>query len=526
MQVASSSLVPTTTYPAYHNSYYPALTAPQDFDLKRQYLALLPPQQIIEICLTFDAYVPPYAKTTIWPPDINAAIAALQKPPPTDDSQTPAGPQTTAIMDSLGPSANAPSAPSKAAESPSEPQPPDREASATPGPSSAPVASTSTADQNSTATRPVYPQQPYGYGHSQTAYPHAPYYPPPPAGYPYPSYPGYPPMSNGYTAQGYPPTATSLYNTSALAQGPDGPHADDLPSYEEMIVEALTDSGDPEGCAPKDLFFWMASRYPLQSNFRPSASQALQKAFKRGRFEKSSGGKYRLNATWEGGSTTRRTTRRPQTHSQPQAAGATSGSPFTHAPLVHHHSTTAQAQQPYQNSYGYPYSHYGYPPQPQATPAPQPEKPPAPPPTTGDVSDAYEAAQNILKAINFGNLLQLPPEETNDGATPDQPPSSPPKENNVSAMPTSPADVPVEQPHPRAELQAHLALLVAQLAELAQADGEWLMQEVDPPPPVVQPPPPAPPPVVLPPPPALPPPVLAVPEEDEDSDDGDMEEVA
>ena len=123
--------------------------------------------------------------------------------------------------------------------------------------------------------------------------------------------------------------------------------------------------------------------------------------------------------------------------------------------------------------------------------------------------------------------MQLPPEETNDGAAPDQPPSSP--ENNVPAMPTSSADLPVEQPHPRAELQAQLALLVAQLTELAQADGECSMQEVrgeqDPPPPVVQPPPPAPPPVVLPPPSILPPPVPAVPEEDEDSDDDDMEEV-
>lgn len=151
----------------------------------------------------------------------------------------------------------------------------------------------------------------------------------------------------------------------------------------------------------------------------------------------------------------------------------------------------------------------------------------------GDVSDAYEAAQTILKAINFGNLLQLPPEETNDGVAPDQPPSSPLKENNVPAMPTSSADVPVEQPHPRAELQAQLALLVAQLTELAQADGECPMQEVqgeqDPPPPVVQPRPqpphPAPLPGVLPPPSIPPPPVLAVPEEDEDSDDDDMEEV-
>jgi hypothetical protein len=68
-----------------------------------------------------------------------------------------------------------------------------------------------------------------------------------------------------------------------------------------MIVEALQEATDSEGCAPKDLFAWMASRYPVQSNFRPSASQALQKAFKRGRLEKSNSGKYRLSATWEGG---------------------------------------------------------------------------------------------------------------------------------------------------------------------------------------------------------------------------------
>jgi hypothetical protein len=81
----------------------------------------------------------------------------------------------------------------------------------------------------------------------------------------------------------------------------EGQSADDLPSYEEMIVEALIDSNDPEGCAPKDLFTWMAARYPVQSNFRPSASQALQKAYKRGRLEKSINNKYRLNSAWEGG---------------------------------------------------------------------------------------------------------------------------------------------------------------------------------------------------------------------------------
>jgi len=93
--------------------------------------------------------------------------------------------------------------------------------------------------------------------------------------------------------------------TAAQPSQPHDPYnthsGDDLPSYEEMIVEALIESTDPEGCAPKDLFTWMASRYPLQSNFRPSASQALQKAYKRGRFEKTSSGKYKLNTTWEGG---------------------------------------------------------------------------------------------------------------------------------------------------------------------------------------------------------------------------------
>ena len=76
---------------------------------------------------------------------------------------------------------------------------------------------------------------------------------------------------------------------------------EDLPSYEEMLVQALQAHNDPNGTAPKQLFQWMAATYPLQANFRPSASQALQKAFKRGRFEKNKEGKYRLNASWEGG---------------------------------------------------------------------------------------------------------------------------------------------------------------------------------------------------------------------------------
>ena len=61
------------------------------------------------------------------------------------------------------------------------------------------------------------------------------------------------------------------------------------------------DMDEREGAAPRDLYIWMAQRWPLQTNFRPSASQALQKAYKRGRLEKLENGKYRLNPGWEGG---------------------------------------------------------------------------------------------------------------------------------------------------------------------------------------------------------------------------------
>ncbi|KAF8188368.1 hypothetical protein BJ912DRAFT_400365 [Pholiota molesta] len=172
----------------------------------------------------------------------------------------------------------------------------------------------------------------------------------------------------------YPPQP-AMYNNMMPVQHPpqhEGVAADDLPSYEEMIVEALTGCADPEGWAPKDLFTWMASRYPVQSNFRPSASQALQKAFKRGRFEKSSNGKYRLNVTWNGGNTSRRTTRRPQTQNSQSTSGSSAPAPpFTNTPLVHHHHgstnsthppATSAAQSTYQSPpFGYSYPPHGYP---------------------------------------------------------------------------------------------------------------------------------------------------------------------
>lgn len=265
---------------------------PQDHELKKQYLALLPPQQIIEICLTFDIHVPPYVRSTIWPLDINAAIAALQKLMHNNENSRAEAPPAMGSLTVAG-SASPSDEPAK----PDEPQPPDKSASTSLQPQLGGQVNTQTP-----IPQPPYPYQQYGFHQPQSGYPHASYYGHPPPGYaPYPS----PYPYQQFSLHPPPPTQPTPIQLPPPSQPQDAfrdqPAADDLPSYEEMIVEALTDCGDPEGCAPKELFMWMASRYPLQSNFRPSASQALQKAFKRGRFEKSRGGKYRLSATWEGG---------------------------------------------------------------------------------------------------------------------------------------------------------------------------------------------------------------------------------
>ncbi|KAF8744990.1 hypothetical protein AX14_012002 [Amanita brunnescens Koide BX004] len=450
----------TRPHVLYHNPYQ---LGPQDYELKRQYLALLPPQQIIDICLAFDVHVPPYIKSTVWPLDLKAAIALLTKTPHSEFS--PARTGNVPVMDSL---------------TDSQTDAPDRspaDAPPTENPPSAPPNSTEVAPPSSTTPAP---QTSYTY----PSYPHAPYYPPPPAGYPpYPHpYPGYPPP-NGHTV----PPPPGYHHHPLLAGGstshPSQPHdpystqsGEDLPSYEEMIVEALIESTDPEGCAPKDLFTWMASHYPLQSNFRPSASQALQKAYKRGRFEKTSSGKYKLNATWEGGNTTRRTTRRPQTHLQSTAPSSSSTltPPFTQQPRI-----PAGLRPPYPaQPYGYPY--------PSAPGCPQPLRSPSqPPPALSDIpssdKEVYETAHDILKAINFGGLLQLSNSNENNeihennaaGSTNGDAASGPPNiipdeqvdgDNTTSeaiAMTTSPTVS-------RAELQARLVLLAAQLGAIAK----------------------------------------------------------
>ncbi len=91
-----------------------------------------------------------------------------------------------------------------------------------------------------------------------------------------------------------------------IVQGPLGTST--LPSYEDMIVEGLRVMGE---APPRTLFNWMQVTYPLTKKFRPSAHQALQKAFKRGRLLKT-GSMYRINPSWSSPGESRKPTRRPQ----------------------------------------------------------------------------------------------------------------------------------------------------------------------------------------------------------------------
>ena len=254
---------------------------PETVALKRTYLSLLTNQQVIDISITLDLYAPTHIRNTVWPYDLKVAIASLlasqTKPVPSEnhsaDDQSKQG-------DGSNQTSNGHEPPPMA----SLGQPPQEP------PSEAQDHSQQSNSHSQPQPPPPPPVQYYPYQTPQVPpYPHAPYY-----GHGQhqpPGIPGFlpPPMHYG-----------TMYTRPPVTR-PDG-STEDLPSYEEMIVNALMEHPDPEGAPPKDLFAWMAARYPLQTNFRPSASQALQKAFKRGRLEKGPGGKYRLNASWEGGS--------------------------------------------------------------------------------------------------------------------------------------------------------------------------------------------------------------------------------
>ncbi|KAI9598584.1 hypothetical protein BDF19DRAFT_182364 [Syncephalis fuscata] len=59
-----------------------------------------------------------------------------------------------------------------------------------------------------------------------------------------------------------------------------------LPSYEDLCVEAVLDMDNENGSLPKRIFEWIASNYPVAANFRPSCSQALQRAYRKGKLDK------------------------------------------------------------------------------------------------------------------------------------------------------------------------------------------------------------------------------------------------
>ncbi|KAF9065270.1 hypothetical protein BDP27DRAFT_65893, partial [Rhodocollybia butyracea] len=374
-----------------------------EHERKRRYLSLLPPPQVIEICLTFDIHVPPFIKATVWPADLDASISALQ------------------IAAERHVSSHNVSSTAEPNPKPNQPLKPPNTATEAPGP---PSASGSYQPQRfSYAAQPAYPHTPYYAQSSWSSYTQPPYS----VTHPYVPPAVLPPTSL------HPPH----YPESTMSSTPP----EDMPSYEDMIVEALNDDvRDPEGLAPKELYIWMSNHYPVQANFRPSASQALQKAYKRGRFEKSSSGKYRLNPNWKGGNTTRRTTRRPQTHASSVAAAR--------FPSLLPPSSKS-------STYSHPSSYsLSYLPATTAQPAdPHPEE---------DLGDAYEAAQHILRALNFGGeMLKMPVDHEDEAVSTSQ------AARTSSHVDTNPSSADVESV--RAELQVQLVVLAAQLSEIGGA---------------------------------------------------------
>ncbi|SNX86526.1 uncharacterized protein MEPE_05235 [Melanopsichium pennsylvanicum] len=113
-----------------------------------------------------------------------------------------------------------------------------------------------------------------------------------------------------------------------IVQGPLGTST--LPSYEDMIVEGLRVMGE---APPRSLFNWMQVTYPLTKKFRPSAHQALQKAFKRGRLLKT-GSMYRINSSWSDPGESRKPTRRPQVgRDHPMVTSGLNGEVLAVSPL-------------------------------------------------------------------------------------------------------------------------------------------------------------------------------------------------
>ncbi|KAJ3785208.1 hypothetical protein GGU10DRAFT_387642 [Lentinula aff. detonsa] len=423
MQVGTS---PQTTLYQLHQQGYVPNSAADDYERKRRYLSLLPPPQVIEICLSFDIHIPASVKTAIWPSDLDEAINTLQKASG-GKSVPPSTPSYSSVNTNPEPLVH-PEAPNTATEVPGPPGP----STITSNPSGSGI------QRFSFATQPAYPHTPYYPQASWSSYSHPPYGAPQPYG----------------PTQPYAPPPLPIHRQQPHYQ--EAQSSDEMPSYEDMIVEALNDVRDPEGLAPKDIYSWMVDHYRVQANFRPSASQALQKAYKRGRFEKSLTGKYRLNPHWKGGNTTRRTTRRPQSHSNslPPPPPHTRHPSFPNSQLNHANKMPAFLQPSYMLSY----------PPTTGQQSHLPEDDPA-----GDIGDAFEAAQHILKALNFSGDLLKSSQGPKVDSTPAPPISFELATENVA---DTSVEVEMNADGVRAELQAQLLLLAAQLSEIASISSE------------------------------------------------------
>jgi hypothetical protein len=185
----------------------------------------------------------------------------------------------------------------------------------------------------------------------------------------------------------------------------------------------------------------------------------------------------------------------PFTHaplSQPAARGAQGHNASTPTPASVQEKTLPYPHYPYHYPAVAPYSRYGPsgpPPvskegstEQQSATAASDEAAPVESNTideVGEGSDAWEAAQAILKAINFGSLLQAT--TAKPAAPPVQQPSPPANsvhtgpasdQATASEMVTHPnaSETPIQplSERDRASLQAQLALLAAQLAEIAE----------------------------------------------------------
>ncbi|KAG8764105.1 hypothetical protein FRC11_005515 [Ceratobasidium sp. 423] len=300
---------------------------PSTPELKRTYLSLLPQNAIVDLVLSLDTNI----TGNLFPADLAGEVRRMQSSSAADDVDGEGSPDPQ-------PAPPPPRAPSV---------PPAGGPRTRAGAARAYAAALASKDASSTRPSPA----PGGVSFSHTPEPQQPQPAPAfaPIPQPYPSLVvhlpgGSPPLPSPATPTNpastatnpmWPPHSPTAESSVDPGSGPGpvrntpvkktrtgviggynpitsiGPSNEGLPSYEEMIVLALMENQDGEGIAPKDVFAWMSARWPLNANFRPSASQALQKAYKRGRLEKV-GTKYKLNPNWHGGATTNRTTRRPQ----------------------------------------------------------------------------------------------------------------------------------------------------------------------------------------------------------------------